>query len=225
MAQLHFRDRKEAGQRLAEVLGSRAFESPLVVALPRGGVPVAVEVALALSCPLDLVLVRKLGVPQQPELAFGAVVNGDNSETVLNKDIVRAARLDDAEIASVRDRELAEIERRRQLYFRGRPRQDPHDRTVIVVDDGVATGATARAALRALRRAEPKRLVLAVPLAPADTLESLRGEADEIVCLSTPRPFRGVGACYGTFPQLDDAEVVRLLGVAQTGPSEKPAAL
>lgn len=211
MPQFQFRDRNDAGQRLAEVLRARDLGEPLVYALPRGGVPVAAEIAAALGCPLDLVLVRKLGVPQQPELAFGAVVDGQNPETVLNKDIVQAARLSQAEINMVRERELAEIERRRRLYFKDQPPHNPRGRNVVVVDDGLATGATARVALHALRRAGAKRLILAVPLAPAETLEALRGEADEIVCLSTPRPFRGVGGSYAAFPQLTDTDVLGIL--------------
>jgi predicted phosphoribosyltransferase len=164
-----------------------------------------------LHAPLDLVLVRKIGAPGQPELALGAVVDGDAPETVLNPHIVAATGASEAFIEAARQRELAEIERRRTRYLAGHPRVDPAGRDAVVVDDGIATGATARAALHALRRRGAARLVLATPVAPADTLEALRGEADEIVCLFVPAPFFGIGAFYRDFHQLADDEVVDLL--------------
>lgn len=202
-----FKDRRDAGQQLARTVRELHLDTPLVLALPRGGVPVAREVADALDAPLDLVLVRKLGVPGQPELAFGAVVDGVTPHMVLNEDIVAAAHLGADDINSVMVRELAEIDRRRKLYFGDRAPSDPKGRDVVVVDDGLATGATARAALEALRRAGARELVLAVPLAPAETLQRLAGAADTLVCLEAPYPFRGVGAWYGAFPQLTDADV------------------
>jgi predicted phosphoribosyltransferase len=218
-----FADRTEAGRLLAAQLIPLGLERPVVYALPRGGVPVAAEIARALGAPLDLVLVRKLGAPGQPELAIGAVVNGyDEAETVLNTDVVAMTGATDAYIGESRDRALAEIERRRKLYLAGRPRPDPRGRAAIVVDDGLATGATARAALHALRRRNPARLVLAVPVAPPETLVALRGEADQIVCLAEPDLFWGIGGFYLDFHQLEDEEVIRLLDAAWQPAPEPP---
>ena len=215
-----FADRQEAGRLLAARVAALQLRDPVVFALPRGGVPVAAEVADALHAPLDLVLVRKIGAPGQPELALGAVVDGDVPETVLNPDIVAATGATEGFIAAARQRELAEIERRRTRYLAGHPRVDPAGRDAVVVDDGIATGATARAALHALRRRGAARLVLATPVAPMDTLEALRGEADEIVCLFVPAPFFGIGAFYRDFHQLTDDEVIGLLAArsAPRGP-------
>ncbi|MBX6376504.1 MAG: phosphoribosyltransferase [Acetobacteraceae bacterium] len=210
-----FADRADAGRRLGERLKGLNLDRPIVYALPRGGVAVAAEVAAALGgAPLDLVLVRKLGAPGQPELALGAVVDGAEAETVLNADVVALTGADEDYIARARAQALAEIERRRRTYLAGRTRPDPRGRAAVVVDDGLATGATARAALHALRRRGPSRLVLAVPVAPPETIAALRGDADEIVCLvESAIPF-GIGGCYDDFHQLDDAEVVRLLDAA-----------
>lgn len=207
-----FADRTDAGRRLAARLRALQLDRPIVYALPRGGVPVALEVATALGAPLDVVLVRKIGAPGQPELALGAVVDGDAAEMVLNPAIVAATGATEAFIAASRRRELAEIERRRDLYAQGRAPLDPRGRVVVVVDDGLATGATARAALHALRRRGAARLVLAVPVAPPGATASLRGEADEVVCLVEAELFRGVGGLYDDFHQLTDAEVIALLG-------------
>lgn len=212
----HFADRKEAGRLLAARVAALGLRDPVVYALPRGGVPVAAEVADALHAPLDLVLVRKIGAPGQPELALGAVVDGEVPETVLNPDIVAVTGASAAFIEAARQRELAEIERRRTRYLAGHSPIDPAGRDAVVVDDGIATGATARAALHALRRRGVARLVLATPLAPRDTLRALRGEADEIVCLFVPAPFPGIGAFYRDFHQLTDEEVIGLL--APRGP-------
>jgi predicted phosphoribosyltransferase len=217
-----FAGRQEAGRLLAARVVALGLRNPVVYALPRGGVPVAAEVADALHAPLDLVLVRKIGAPGQPELALGAVVDGDAPETVLNPHIVAATGASEAFIEAARRRELAEIERRRTRYLAGHPRVDPAGRVAVVVDDGIATGATARAALHALRRRGAARLVLATPVAPADTLEALRGEADEIVCLFVPAPFFGIGAFYRDFHQLADDEVVDLL--AARSPPRAPGA-
>jgi predicted phosphoribosyltransferase len=211
-----FADRADAGRQLAERLLAMQPLRPVVYALPRGGVPVAAEVAAALKAPLDLVIVRKLGAPGQPELAIGAVVDGGQPETVLNERIAALTGADDAYVAAARREALAEIERRRAAYTAGRPSPDPRDRTAILIDDGLATGATARAALHALRRRAPARLVLAVPLAPPDTLEALRAEADEILCLLETDLLAGVGGCYRDFHQLEDAEVIQLLDEAAT---------
>ncbi len=209
-----FADRADAGRRLGKHLRGLGLERPVVCALPRGGVPVAVEIAAALGAPLDLILVRKLGAPCQPELALGAVVDGEAAEMVLNSDIVALTGADEAYLAAARAQALTEIERQRQLYLAGRPRLDVQGRAAIVVDDGLATGATARAALQALRRRCPARLVLAVPVAPPETIVALQGEADKIICLEQVALIRGISGCYADFHQIDDREVVRLLDAA-----------
>jgi putative phosphoribosyl transferase len=206
-----FADRQDAGRRLARALDRYRDERPVILALPRGGVPVAGEIAEALKAPLDLVLVRKIGVPGQPELAMGAVVDGESPLTVRNEDVIRLTRTSDAEFAAVRDRELAEIGRRRRDYLGDRPHPGLTGRTAIVVDDGVATGATTRAALRSVRQFGPRKLVLAVPVAPSSTIAELRDEADEIVCLEDYEPFGAIGSFYADFSQTDDDEVKRIL--------------
>ena len=209
-----FADRTEAGRALAEAVSGRPCPEPLVLALPRGGVPLGVEIARALAAPLDLVMVRKVGVPGQPELAAAAVVDGTPPEIVVNDEVAAAARLDEAEIARLAERELAEIARRRTRYLAGRRPIPVEGRCAIVVDDGIATGATVRAALKGLRRRRPARLALAVPLAPAETLDALATEVDDVVCLRTPSPFRAIGAHYEDFTQVSDEEVVRSLAAA-----------
>jgi len=206
-----FADRTEAGRHLAERLGRFKDEAPVVLALPRGGVPVAYEVAKALQAPLDLVLVRKIGAPFQPELAIGAVVDGERPELVVNRDVVGEYAIPEGYLESERRRQLAEIERRRALYLAGRPRAEVRDRTAIVIDDGIATGATMEAALLATRRAAPRRLVLAVPVAPPDTIERLRPEVDEVVCLMVPGFLGAIGSFYHDFHQLSDDDVIELL--------------
>lgn len=206
-----FADRQDAGRRLARALDRYRDDKPVILALPRGGVPVAGEIAGALSAPLDLVLVRKIGVPAQPELAMGAVVDGSAPLTVRNEDVIRLTRTSDAEFAKVRDRELAEIARRRKHYLGDRPHPSLAGRVAIVVDDGIATGATTRAALRSVRQYGPKKLVLAVPVAPTSTLAELRDEADEIVCLEDYEPFGAIGAFYADFSQTDDDTVRQIL--------------
>jgi putative phosphoribosyl transferase len=206
-----FADRTEAGRRLAEALQPFQDQRPVVLALPRGGVPVAYEVAKALRAPLDLVLVRKIGAPFQPELAIGAVVDGERPELVVNRDLVDEYRIPESYLEGERQRQLGEIERRRQLYLAGRPHVQVRERTAIVIDDGIATGATMEAALRATRRADPRRLVLAVPVAPPDKLERLRAEVDEVVCLMVPDFLGAIGSFYRDFRQLEDGEVIELL--------------
>jgi putative phosphoribosyl transferase len=206
-----FSNRIAAGQALAEALARKGYADPVVLALPRGGVPIGLEVARRLRAPLDLVMVRKIGVPYQPELAAAAVVNGAHPEIVVNEEIAAIAGLSRKDIDSLADVQLQEIRRRRQLYLKDRAQVPVEGRTAIVVDDGIATGATTRAALKAVRRRRPAKLVLAVPVAPADTLDALRGDVDEIVCLATPAFFYAIGAHYIDFSQVSDEEVMRLL--------------
>jgi putative phosphoribosyl transferase len=211
LRQALFADRSEAGRALARRLLKFKDERPVVFALPRGGVPLGFEVAQALAAPLDLILVRKIGAPFQPELAIGAVVDGSRPETVLNEEFVREFQIAEGYIVEERARQLAEIERRRTLYMAGRARVPLAGRTAIVVDDGIATGATMEAALHATRRADPRQLVLATPVAPPDTLERLRPQVDEVVCLATPWLFGAIGVFYEDFRQLSDDDVVDLL--------------
>lgn len=218
-----FLDRADAGRRLAARLQALGLDRPAVFALPRGGVPVAVEIANALMAPLDLVLVRKIGAPGQPELALAAVVDGEAAQTVINENIRALTGATGEFLKTACDRELAEIERRRALYLGGRPHVSPIGRTAIVVDDGLATGATARVALQALRRQGAARVVLAVPVAPPEALEAMRAEADLVVCLETPHPFFGVGAFYDDFHQLDDEETLAALRRIWTEPPGEPA--
>ena len=210
-----FADRAEAGRLLAAQLVARRPQDAVVFALPRGGVPVGFEIARALDAPLDLALVRKIGAPGQPELALGAVVDGADPHLVVNEDLRRATGATDAYLDREKARQLAEIERRRRLYAEGRPHVDPKGRTAIVVDDGLATGATALAAIRALRARGVGEIVLAVPVAPPETADAMRAEVDAFVCLAEPAAFRGVGDFYDDFHQLEDDEVVRLLAAAK----------
>jgi predicted phosphoribosyltransferase len=215
-----FLDRSDAGRQLARALQRFEGEHPVVLALPRGGVPVAAEVARALRAPLDLLIVRKIGLPQQPELAMGAVVDGEEPITVRNEDVIGMAEVSDRIFAAVRDRELAEIRRRRTLYLGGRARPELRDRTVIVIDDGIATGATMRAALRAVRRRQPKRLILAVPVAAPGVLEALRGDVDETVCLEAHEGLGAIGYYYADFGQVSDETVIRTLAAAAAKPAK-----
>lgn len=205
-----FENRTDAGRRLAEALRAYAGRSDLIVlGLPRGGVPVAYEVARALEAPLDLLIVRKLGTPGNPELAMGAIASGGAS--VLNRDVISIYRISDDVIEKVAAKERQELERRERLYRGDRPYPELENRCIIVVDDGIATGATIRAGLAALRRKNPACIVVAVPLAPMDTLERLRAEVDEVVCLDTPEPFFAVGQGYRDFSQTTDDEVREIL--------------
>ena len=216
-----FADRVEAGRKLATRLLKYKDQQPVVLGVPRGGVPVAFEVARALKAPLDVIIVRKLGAPGQPELGVGAVVDGDHAETILNREVMSALRVSRAYLEREIRNQLKEIHRRNLLYRAGRARIELKDRTVIVVDDGIATGGSIRAALRGIRQQAPKKVILAVPVGPADTIESLRDEVDEIVCLSTPPTFFGIGEFYSDFHQLPDGEVIRLLELARP---EQPSA-
>lgn len=206
-----FNDRTDAGERLAQALAGYRERKPAVLALPRGGVVVALPVARVLEAPLDLVLVRKIGVPFQPELAMGAVVDGSTPLIVRNEDVIRVAGVSEAEFDVACRAEVAEIERRRQRYLGDRPRVDLTGCTAIVVDDGIATGATARAALRALRAQGPASIVLAVPVAPSDTLAVLRREADDVVCLEHHIDFGAIGVFYADFRQVTDDAVIAAL--------------
>jgi predicted phosphoribosyltransferase len=224
MSAVAFADRANAGRELARVLSKYRGQDPIVLALPRGGVPVAAEVAAALGAPLDIVISRKIGVPFQPELAMGAVVDGPEPTTVRNEDVIAAAGVSEESFTLTRNQELAEIQRRRHRYVGGRPHPDLKGRVAIIVDDGVATGATTRAALRALRRQDPRVLVLAVPVAPTSTLNDLRGEADEIVCLEDHEPFGAISWFYDRFDQVSDEEVISILSrFSATKPDERPA--
>jgi len=206
-----FANRSEAGRRLAAELAGYREQDPVILALPRGGVPVAAEIAAVLGAPLDLIMVRKIGAPAQPELAMGAVVDGSDPLVVRNEDVIAGLRVGAAEFAAACQRELTEIERRRQHFLGKRAPLEVAGRTAIVVDDGIATGATTRAALRAVRKREPARLVLAVPVAPTSSLAELAGEADAIVCLEDHELFGAIGMFYSDFRQLSDQEVIDVL--------------
>lgn len=208
---MRFFDRKAAGKELAGALKNYQGQDVVVLALPRGGVPVAAEVARALKAPLDLILVRKIGLPFDPELAMGALVDGDVPIIVRNEDVIRAAGIDDETFTLAAQNQLREIERRRQRYLAGRARPSIEGRIAIVIDDGVATGATMRAALRATCQKNPKKLVLATPVIASDALASLKAEADDAVALEVRDNFGGIGAFYDDFHQLSDEEVVGLL--------------
>ena len=210
-----FRDRTDAGQQLAQKLVHLKAAKPLVLALPRGGVPVGIEIARVLNAPLDLLLVRKIGVPTQPELALGAVVDGDEPHTFINKGIARAAHISEAELAAATKREIEEIGRRRHLWLAGRHQVSIAGRTAIVVDDGVATGASIRVALKAVKAERAARVILAAPVAPPDTARELRADCDEAVFVATPEDFMAVGSFYQDFRQLEDSEVKDLLAHAQ----------
>lgn len=212
---VRFADRRTAGRQLARTLAGMRLADPVVIALPRGGVPVAAEVAAALHAPLDLLLAGKIGAPQQRELAVAALAEGAPEVLVHDDETMQAtgatARYVEREAAAVRD----EIARRRVRYLGGRAPLPLAGRTAVLVDDGIATGTSIRAALRALRQRQPARLVLAVPVAPARALADLAREADEVVCLLQPEPFRAVGAHYVDFAQVTDDEVVAALADAR----------
>ena len=208
-----FRNRRDAGRRLAGRLSGLAGRPDvLVLALPRGGVPVGFEVAAALDAPLDVFLVRKLGVPGQPELAMGAIASG--GLRVIDRRLVERLDISSSEIAAVEARELRELERRQSAYRDGRPAPAVPGRTIILVDDGVATGSTMKAAIQALREERPAAIVAAIPVAPPSAVAPLEALADEVVCLATPEPFLAVGRFYDDFEATSDEEVRGLLALA-----------
>jgi putative phosphoribosyl transferase len=206
-----FSDRNDAGRQLAERLLALKLENPVVLALPRGGVPIGFEIARALHAPLDLVLVRKIGAPFQKELAVAAIADGPQPELVVNDDIVASLDIPDEYFEAEKQAAAQELERRRKAYLADRLPAGIAGHTAIVVDDGVATGATMTAALRSTRRRGPTAVVLAVPVASSDVLHRLREEVDRIVCLRMPPDFMAVGAYYNDFRQLRDSEVITLL--------------
>ena len=210
---MFFRDRRDAGQKLASRLAAYADRPDvLVLALPRGGVPVGYEISRALHAPLDVFVVRKLGLPGHEEFAMGAVASG--GVRVLNRDVVEQLNMPSNVIDAVTQREQRELERRERAYRGLRPSPDARDKIVILVDDGLATGSTMRAAVAALKQQHPARVVVAVPVASPETCQDLRGEADEVVCLVTPEPFYSVGLWYQDFSQTTDEEVRVLLETA-----------
>ncbi|QMU77832.1 hypothetical protein GXW83_21190 [Streptacidiphilus sp. PB12-B1b] len=219
---MYFSDRRDAGRQLADRLRGLGGGPVVVLGLPRGGVPVAAEVAAALGAPLDVVLVRKLGAPFQPELAMGAI--GEGGVRVVDDEVVRLTGTSADELAEVERRERIELLRRVDRYRGGRARTPIEGRTAVLVDDGVATGATARAACRIAARQGAARVVVAVPVAPRDWTERLADAADELVCLRTPAVFFGVGQFYADFTQTSDAEVVSCLAAAaaRTGRADRP---
>jgi putative phosphoribosyl transferase len=219
-----FHDRKDAGERLAALLLHLKDKKPVVLALPRGGVAIGSEIARRLGAPLDIVLVRKIGVPWQPELALGAMADGGGGppEMFIDERMAEALAISPDFVRDETARQLAELERRRLIYCAGRPPVEIAGRTAIVVDDGIATGATMRVALRAVRRRGPAWLVLAAPVAAAETLAALAGEADETVCVEAPKGLGAIGYYYDDFHQMSDDEVTALLAPApQVAPGDE----
>lgn len=207
---MQFIDRQDAGKQLAKQLEAYANRpDAIILALPRGGVPVAVEVAKALQLPLDVWIVRKLGTPQHEEMAMGAIASGDIR--VMNQQLVHELNISEAAIAQVVNTEKKELERREQLYRHNRPRPELGGKTVLLIDDGLATGATMSAAAISIQQKKPARLVIAVPVASYEACTEIRKMVDEVVCVLTPRPFGAVGNWYQNFPQTSDQEVQTLL--------------
>jgi len=223
-----FRDRQHAGSELADRLKTLGLRRALVLALPRGGVPVGAEIARALDAPLDLIIVRKVGAPDNPELAIAAIVEGDPPDVVSNAEAVAAYGLSEDQVAQLADRERPELERRQTAYRGNRKPASVTGKTVIVVDDGAATGTTMKAVLRALARRSPKEVIVGLPVAPPETVAELETEADKVVCLEQPRSFLALGYHYGSFPQLSDGEVIAMLESVErrsspdaSGPSDR----
>jgi putative phosphoribosyl transferase len=216
-----FSSREEAGRELAALLQHEKFERPLILALPRGGVPVGLEVAKSLQAPLDLLMVRKIGVPDQPELAAAAIVDGENHDIVYNHDVMSMMHLKPEDLQPTISRELSEIARRRSIYLRDRPPIPVAGRTVIVVDDGIATGTTLMVAIKTLKARQPKEIVVATPVAPAETISALQDLLGRVFCIAQPEPFIAIGLHYLDFHPLSDNEVIEALALA---PKEEPAA-
>lgn len=210
---VRFRNREDAGRRLAAELQRLASEHPIVLALPRGGVPVGYEVAKALGAPLDVWVVRKVGVPWHQELGMGAVAEG--GYLLLSRGIIDQLGVTEDELSGAIQREQARVTQRLRKFRGARPAPSLQDRTVVLVDDGIATGGTVRAAIRAIRAGSPRRIVLAVPVASADTLDALAAEVDELVCLAAPENLYAIGVWYDAFAQVQDDDVVRLLELAR----------
>jgi putative phosphoribosyl transferase len=210
-----FEDRADAGRQLANALRGYRTKDVVVLALPRGGVAVAVEVAKVLGAPLGLLIVRKVGVPYRPELAMGAVMDGSHPIVVRNDDVIHSCGISEEEFQRECTGELKEIERRRALYFGNKVPIDIAGRAVILVDDGIATGATVRVAILGLRQCKPRKIILAVPVGANDTMDVIRHEVDEAVCLEEPAALEAIGFHYGDFPQLTDEEVIEILKLSQ----------
>lgn len=209
-----FRDREDAGVKLGMELSKLQLQQPIVLALPRGGVPVAIEVAKALNAPLDLLDVRKIGAPGNPELAVAAIVDGDPGDIVLNREIVEIYAIDEGELRALIANERLELERRRAAY-RGKIKPiSVAGKTAIIVDDGAATGTTMKIAIRALKRRSPREIIVALPVSPQETAAELTREADRVVCLSQPGQFRALSYHYLRFPQLSDSDVVAAIDEA-----------
>ena len=216
---MRFRNRSDAGQRLADRLEHLRGKDAVILGLPRGGVPVAAEVARALGAPLDIILVRKLGVPAQPELGMGAI--GESDARVINPDVVRYAQVSEAQMAEVERRERAELQRRAQRFRGGAPHEPLAGRIAVIVDDGIATGSTARAACQVARAMGAASVLLAVPVAPPGADVGMRGDADEVICLEMPARFLAIGEWYEDFAQTSDEEVIALLRAARARQAEQ----
>ncbi len=209
-----FRNRTEAGNRLAERLAEYADARPIILALPRGGVPVGYQVAQKLHAPLEVIVVRKIGEPNNPEFGIGAVAEGDT--LILDQELIETLGTDSTAITNLISQEKTELMRRVQVYRGGRPLPSLRNQTIILVDDGLATGITARGAITAVKKQQPRQLILATPVGAADTVQALQKEVDQLVCLATPANFAAVGTWYEQFDQTEDEEVVKLLHQANT---------
>ncbi len=216
MIELPFTNRQLAGRLLADKVAEHGFQDPVVYALPRGGAPVAIEIAEKLGAPLDLLLVRKIGAPGQEELAAGSIVDGERPDVIVNNAIVKALGISDSQFQAAAARALEDIERRRALYLEGAPPVTAKGAAAILVDDGIATGASMRAAIAAVRRREPRQVVVAVPIAPRQASVEFANLADAFICLATPSDFKAVGSYYRDFQQLSDSDVIALMRRART---------